>query len=105
MMMLELTELPTLSIRVVGCPVGVGPDPLDEVVVPSGQGQVQSPTSDVGVLVTTEASDRSIRAFSIELSGAEKMSLKFFLIETHNIDTQAGVLLLKTYTNYTNFNL
>ena len=76
MMMLELTELPTLSIRVVGCPVGVGPDPLDEVVVPGSQGQVQTSTPDVGVLVTTETSNRSIRAFSI-IRGLKNV-IKFF---------------------------
>ena len=43
-----------------GGPVGVGPHPLDEVVVPGEEGQVQPLAPDVGVLVTTEASDRSI---------------------------------------------
>ena len=46
-----------VSIGVVGGPVGVSPGPLDQVVVPGEQSQVQTLPADVGVLVTTKPSD------------------------------------------------
>ena len=47
----------TVSIGVVGCSVGVGPHPLDEVVVPGHQREVQSLAPDVRVLVPPKPSD------------------------------------------------
>ena len=50
-----------VSVGVVRGSVGVCSGPLDQVVVPGEQGQVQALPADVGVLVTTKPSDNSAR--------------------------------------------